>query len=638
MTLENISKNFVRCTYWKEHASKRKRESTRTHTHIYIYIHAHIYIYIYTHTHTERERERERESSLRVDLSPLKRAFPLLFKDFSAALLGEIDHARRRRRRRRRRRACVRVVMPTPPRVLPNVLSDYDVFPDMSKEAKRTFVLLMLGMTFIYADSNLIAPNLTSMAREFGFDDQTRDEKLGGEVAFAFFLLGVPACVLIGILADNYSRVKLFAFAIFLGQGPNLFISIVKTYEQLLAIRALTGVAVGGALPLVFSMTGDLFPGHRRSHASALVGVCMSFGVGLGQGIAGYVGSAYGWRTPFVVVAVPGVIVGFLFLATVKEPRRGLMDGNSYSSEDLVGTGASAAGVGGNSTSSSQNNKADGAWEQIKSGAQSSWISLKWVLAVPTNKFALLQGIPGCIPWSVINSFMNDYLATNKGLGVPHATSIMLGFSLGGFLGMVFGGVLGQKAYNESPRMFCNSMAIMVVLGGLPWLYLVSTNDYGESFLNMSIHVSIAGIAGILCTYTGVNVRAMVIHVNPPDQRGAAFSLFNLTDDLGRGFGPAIVAQLVGLFGRENAFMLSFISWGLCAVLLYCTGSTLGKDAEDVRTGAVLHTRGNGSSHHHVIGSTTNESRQSRTDEEENRGLLSPQSRSSSRNSTGRRE
>ena len=184
MTHLKISRKilFVARTYWKEHASKRKRESTRTHTHIYIYIHAHIYIYIYiythTHTHTERERERERESSLRVDLSPLKRAFPLVFiKDFSAALLGEIDHARRRRRRRRRRRASVRVVMPTPPRVLPNVLSDYDVFPDMSKEAKRTFVLLMLGMTFIYADSNLIAPNLTSMAREFGFDDQTRDEK-----------------------------------------------------------------------------------------------------------------------------------------------------------------------------------------------------------------------------------------------------------------------------------------------------------------------------------------------------------------------------------------------------------------------------------------------------------------------------
>ena len=118
-------------------------------------------------------------------------------------------------------------------------MENYDVFPELNKESKRTFYLLMLGMTFVYADSNLIAPNLTQMAREFKFDDQTRDEKLGGEIAFAFFLLGVPACVLIGILADRYSRVKLFAFAIFLGQGPNLFISVVKTYEQLLAIATI---------------------------------------------------------------------------------------------------------------------------------------------------------------------------------------------------------------------------------------------------------------------------------------------------------------------------------------------------------------------------------------------------------------
>ena len=90
-------------------------------------------------------------------------------------------------------------------------MENYDPFPELNKESKRTFYLLMLGMTFVYADSNLIAPNLTQMAREFKFDNQTRDEKLGGEIAFAFFLLGVPACVLIGILAvvidlaSNYS-------------------------------------------------------------------------------------------------------------------------------------------------------------------------------------------------------------------------------------------------------------------------------------------------------------------------------------------------------------------------------------------------------------------------------------------------
>jgi MFS family permease len=528
----------------------------------------------------------------------------------------------------------------------------YEVFPELTKDAKRTFVLLMLGMICIYSDSNLIAPNLSAMADEFGFSDIERDEKLGGEIAFAFFLLGVPACVLIGILADSYSRVKLFAFAIFLGQGPNLFIAFVRTYEQLLAIRALTGIAVGGALPLVFSLTGDLFPVNRRSHASALVGVCMSFGVGLGQGIAGYVGSAYGWRTPFVCVALPGVIVGLLFLVTVKEPKRGMMDGNSYSSDDLVSTSARAEGAlhdesneannanraERNATSSSRhnnnnnnnNNNNRGEFqdksllEQFKIGAKSSWRSMKWVFAVPTNRFALLQGIPGCVPWSMINAFMNDYLAENKGLGVPRATSIMLGFSLGGFLGMIFGGVVGQRAYNESPRIFCNSMAIMVAAGTIPWYYLVTTDDYGESFLNMSTHVFVAIFAGILCVYTGVNVRAMVIQINPPDQRGAAFSLFNLTDDLGRGFGPAIVAKMVGLFGRERAFALSLNAWFLCAFLLFLCGSTLGKDAEDVRTGAVISTR--------QASKTTNKNKlpHSRVDSalkqsDEERGLLSNQ-------------
>ena len=86
--------------------------------------------------------------------------------------------------------------------------------------------------------------------------------------------------------------------------------------------------------------------------------------------------------------------------------------------------------------------------------------------------------------------------------------------------------------------------------------------------------------------------------------------------------------------------MFSFSSWGVCAILLYFTGSTLGKDAEDVRTGAVLHSRSihsnnnNGSgfnngassySAHHRIPTNETILQTNRTDEEENRGLLSRQ-------------
>ena len=66
---------------------------------------------------------------------------------------------------------------------------------------------------------------------------------------------------------------KLFAFAIFLGQGPNLFISVVKTHLQLLAIRALTGIALRGATFSVFVDWGFV------SCAQAIARVGFSWGV-----------------------------------------------------------------------------------------------------------------------------------------------------------------------------------------------------------------------------------------------------------------------------------------------------------------------------------------------------------------------
>ena len=59
-------------------------------------------------------------------------------------------------------------------------------------------------------------------------------------------------------------------------------------------LRTLTGIAVGGALPLVFSLTGDLFPPTSRSYASSAVGLCMMSGAMAGQGVAGFMGPSLG--------------------------------------------------------------------------------------------------------------------------------------------------------------------------------------------------------------------------------------------------------------------------------------------------------------------------------------------------------
>ena len=49
---------------------------------------------------------------------------------------------------------------------------------------------------------------MTAIASEFGFDDQEKDEKLGGWVALAFFTLGAPVSFLVGAAADRYPRIR----------------------------------------------------------------------------------------------------------------------------------------------------------------------------------------------------------------------------------------------------------------------------------------------------------------------------------------------------------------------------------------------------------------------------------------------
>ena len=46
---------------------------------------------------------------------------------------------------------------------------------------------------------------------------------------------------------------------VILGEAPCMATTWVTEYWQLLLLRTLTGVSIGGALPLVYSLLGDLF-------------------------------------------------------------------------------------------------------------------------------------------------------------------------------------------------------------------------------------------------------------------------------------------------------------------------------------------------------------------------------------------
>ena len=79
-----------------------------------------------------------------------------------------------------------------------------------------------------------------------------------------FFIVGAPASFLVGLLADTGDRAKIFGWTVFIGETACLLTYFVQSYSQLYICRAVTGFSVGGALPIIYSILGDLFKAEGR--------------------------------------------------------------------------------------------------------------------------------------------------------------------------------------------------------------------------------------------------------------------------------------------------------------------------------------------------------------------------------------
>ena len=141
-----------------------------------------------------------------------------------------------------------------------------------------------------------MSPNLTQIAQDFHFSNKERDEKLGADMAVGFFAIGGSAAIIVGYLADHIPRFRLFALVVILGESACCATYWVQTYTQLFFCRILTGLSIGGATPIIFSLLGDLYEEKDRVGASTVIGIAMSTGIAGGQLLAGTIGSVYGWR------------------------------------------------------------------------------------------------------------------------------------------------------------------------------------------------------------------------------------------------------------------------------------------------------------------------------------------------------
>lgn len=409
----------------------------------------------------------------------------------------------------------------------------------MPKQQKTLLLVLMvLVMITLNADGNVMAPMLSRIEADFGVND----DAIGNMMAL-FTLVGAIISLLWGYFVDKASRKMLFVLAVAIGEIPCLLTYWAPNFTIFYILRILTGIGVGAAFPLVFSILGDIYDEKERPFTTAVL--TTSFGLGniVGTLVGGYLGPSLGWRLPFILVSAPNIIFVLLFLLFVPEPQKAASE---EATKELVAQGVLYP-------------------KTIKLGDYASLVK------VPTNVWLFIQGIAGTIPWGAF-FFLNKFLETEKHFSVEVATTIFLVFGIGMVIGTIAGGKLGQLVFIKNNRMLPVFCGITTLIGMIVTLGVVLVN------LSIPLMLISGFLAAFFAAMTGPNMRAMLMDVNPPEKRGAIFSIFNLTDSLGTGIGRWVAGLISVATTLTVSLAVSVSFWTICGIILVAIGGLFIRD------------------------------------------------------------
>jgi len=189
----------------------------------------------------------------------------------------------------------------------------------------RQYVLGVLVVVYVF---NLIDRQILSMLLEpIKRDLQLSDTQLGllSGIAFAVFYttFGIP----IARYADKNSRVRVISWSLAAWSLMTAICGLAQNFWQLMLGRI--GVAIGeaGASPPSHSLISDYFAPEKRATALGIYSLGVPIGVMIGFLAGGWLVHFFDWRTAFIVVGLPGVLMAVIVSLTVKEPPRGLSEG-----------------------------------------------------------------------------------------------------------------------------------------------------------------------------------------------------------------------------------------------------------------------------------------------------------------------
>jgi predicted MFS family arabinose efflux permease len=167
------------------------------------------------------------------------------------------------------------------------------------------FLLLFIGV----ADNQVIAALLPSLVKSFEISIGT-----AGLLVTTYSLAAALAAFLSGSLSDHYGRRRFLLMGILVFALASWFTSLSRTLFEILAARALTGLAAGTISTCSIAFAGDWFAYAVRGRAVGLISTAYFAAPVMGVPVAAQIADRFGWRRAFFFVSVAAFLIALISL------------------------------------------------------------------------------------------------------------------------------------------------------------------------------------------------------------------------------------------------------------------------------------------------------------------------------------
>lgn len=183
----------------------------------------------------------------------------------------------------------------------------------------KLVIIFFLGWIVIYAGRSVLSPLVGELQTQFGLTKAAT-----GGIMSLFFLAYTIFQIPSGILGDKIGRKRVLVtgfslYAIFIAA-----IYFVPSFTIFLILWMLTGAAQGCYYGPQYALSSEAIPKKWITLGSAIIGSGMSFGIAMGYYLSSVMISVFNtsWKIPFVMVAMPIVIVTILMIVFIKDKSK----------------------------------------------------------------------------------------------------------------------------------------------------------------------------------------------------------------------------------------------------------------------------------------------------------------------------